>query len=110
MDGVMSSGGSDFEERFFKLLLDRMDKQDETLKKHGSKLEQIHEQTQKTNGRVTKLESQVNQPRVISDAAIKKNLPSPWRDPKVIQIFLYLSIALLLLVSAAVKFDVGRVL
>lgn len=33
-----------------------------------------------------------------------------WKDPKVIQIILYLALALLLLVGAALRFDVSRLL
>lgn len=41
--------GTDFENRFFDLLMDRMDKQD-------AKLDEIHKQVRYTNGRVTALE------------------------------------------------------
>lgn len=40
----------------------------------------------------------------------KKDLPPIYRDPKVIQAVLYLSIALMLLVAAAVRFDVSTLL
>ena len=43
---------TDFEDRFFDLLMGKLDDQDELLK-------EIAEQTKKTNGRVTKLEREV---------------------------------------------------
>ena len=47
---------------------------------------------------------------VVKGEPSKKDLPPFYRDPKVIQTILYLSITLMLLVAAAVKFDVGKLL
>lgn len=85
------------EDRLWSMLFDRMDKQDIELR-------EIKTQTRKTNGRVTKLENKVFSPLE------KRDLPAGWRDPKVIQIGLYVALAFLLLVAAVTKFDIGGLL
>lgn len=93
------SSSTDFESRYFDLLIDRLDKQDEVQEK-------ILEQVRYTNGRVTKLEETVHN----TPPPAKKDLPSVLRDPKFLQIVLYLSLALLLVIAAFTGFDIKGLL
>ena len=69
-----------------------------------SKIDANTKVTEKTAKRVSDLE------QMASGEPIKKDLPPIYRDPKVIQTALYLSIAVMLLVAAAVRFDVSKLL
>ena len=64
----------------------------------------VKTQAEKTNGRVTRIENDMyNTPKA-------KDLPPWYRDPKYVQIFLYLAIAFVLLVGAATQVDVRELL
>lgn len=68
--------------------------------------EEVKNQAIETNSRVLKLEAEVF-PEINLK---KKDLPPFYRDPKFIQVLLYSSLALLLLVAAATRFDIGKLL
>ena len=96
--------GTDFEGRVFDLLIDRLDKQDEALK-------DILTQVRYTNGKVIKLRSDVDAlQRDVQAVPKKKDLPEVLRDPKVLQVALYLSLAALLLVATFTGFDLTGLL
>lgn len=107
MDAVMTrrqSTGNDFESRFFDLLMDRMDKQD-------SKLEEIHSQTKRTNGRVTKLEGKVSVLEEAAEPSPKTIRETPlYKDPQVLKIVSYVALGLLLLIAAVTNYDITSLL
>lgn len=74
------------------------------LKANTSLTREVKTQAEKTNGRVTKLEEEV------FGKVKAKDLPNVWRDPKVISIVFNVSLAVLILVIAATKVDVGVLL
>lgn len=103
---------SDFEGRFFDLLNETVSDIKDSIKDLKGDVQsntritqQIHEQAKATNGRVTALEKEV------FHAVQAKDLASSfWKDPKVLQIAVYLSLAILLLVAAWVRFDIEKIL
>lgn len=95
---------SDFEERFYDLIQDSLERLENGLATNTNLTEQTKRQAERTNGRVDKLEKEVFGKVKPSD------LPPIYRDPKVISIVFNISLAILILIVAATKVDVGGLL
>lgn len=94
----------DYENRFFQLLLDKIDGLEGKVDSNTKLTQQTHEQAKKTNSRVDKLDAEVF-------GKIKpQDLPPIWRDPKVISIAFNISLAVLVLIIAATKVNVTELL
>lgn len=100
----MSTMATDYKDRYFNNL-------DKTLGRIESKVDantqltlRVKEHAEKTNGRVGVLEKEVFGKIKPSD------LPPFYRDPKVISIVFNISLAILILVAAATKIDLTRLL
>lgn len=91
------SPSTDFESRY-------LDGLEDDIKAIRTTLDEVLVQTQKTNGRVTKLEEHV------FDTPAKKDLPSVLRDPKFLQIVWYLSLAVLLIAASVTGFNITGLL
>lgn len=89
------SPGTDFESRYFDLLIDRLDRQDDLLAA-------IHQQTQKTNGRVTKLEGSTSK----LEAKVFKSIVPWYSDTRLLYIAGVCVMVFLLIVAAVLKVQV----
>lgn len=87
----------DYKDRFFDSLV-------EDIKEIKSDTGSIRSDLKKLNSRTAKLEGEVY------NQVARKDLAPIWKDPKVIQVVLYLSLALLILVAAATRVDLGGLL
>lgn len=98
------SSPNDFESRYFDLIQDGFNRLEGKVDANTKLTEATHEQAQRTNGRVDKLEKEVF-------GKIKpQDLPEWWRDPKIISILFNVSLVILVLVVAATKVDVADLL
>lgn len=107
MDTAMSDEWKDkyFDEKF-KNLASSITSIHREVQTNTKLTQQVKEQASEIGSRVIKLEGAVFPEEKLQ----KKDLPPFYRDPKTIQVFLYLSLALLLLVAAATRYDVGKLL
>lgn len=106
MEMTMSDEWKDkyFEEKF-KNVTDAVSGVRADIRKNTSLTEEVKKQAEATNGRVLKLEDTVYKQKPNAS-----NLPPFYRDPKVIQIGVYVALAGLLLVAAATRVDVTGLL
>lgn len=95
---------TDFKERYFNNLDQTLSRIENKVDANTSLTEQVKNHAEHTNGRVTKLE------KTVYGREQRSDLKAIWKDPKVIQIALYLSLTLLLAVAALSRFDVSKVL
>lgn len=102
---------NDFENRFFDMLQQKLNTLDKAWSRVERKLDantiltrEVKYQAEKTNGRVTKLEDEVFGKVKTTD------MPPFWRDQKVMALLVNISLAILVLVIAATKVDVGVLL
>lgn len=109
----MDQAMTDYKDRFFDQLVKTVDRIEQKVDKNTILTEQVKTQAENTNGRVDDLEKRADKHEVdLSKLSRKpinpKNLTVWYRDPAVLRILTYLSLALLLLVGAAIKVDIGR--
>ena len=92
---------SDFENRYYDLLQDSMDRLETEVKYNIKLTEQVKHQADRTNGKVEALEKEVFNKIKPSD------LPPMWRDPKVLSTIFNISLAILVLIAAITRVNVS---
>lgn len=128
----------DFEDRFFSAQQHQFDRFEIKLDRNTDIAKEALTEAKLTNSRVTHLEENVNanlkEAHERSSKALERadrvherlvdmeniivpnkppepeDLPTWWRDPKVITIVSYVALAFLILVAAATRFDLGGIL
>ncbi|WP_425005744.1 hypothetical protein [Mycolicibacterium sp. S3B2] len=86
---------------FIKWLEEKFDNLTGQIKENTEVTKEVRKEQKSVTDRLVKLEGEVFS---------EKKLPPFYRDPKVIQTFLYIALAFLLLVAAVTKFDIGAIL
>lgn len=90
------SPGTDFESRYFDLLIDRLDRQDD-------KLESILAQTEKTNGKVVRLRTDVDD---LQAKALIATKPTWYSDTKLQYIAGICVMVFLLIIAAVLRVEI----
>lgn len=111
----MENTMTDYKDRFFDQLVKTVDRIEHKVDANTELTQQVKTQAENTNGRVNDLEKRADQHELsISKLTRKpinpKNLTAWYRDLAVLRILTYLSLALLLLIGAAIKVDIGSLI
>lgn len=106
---------TDFKDRYFDNLDKTLTRIETNLKENTDLTHEVSKKQDYTNGRVDDLEKRADKIEVdfskLSRKPINpKNLTTWYRDPAVLRILTYLALAFLLLVGAAIKVDIGKLI
>lgn len=99
MENIMPSEKDKY---FLKWLEEKFDNTDSKIDANTKLTKEVRKEQKAANDRLSALEKEV--------FPATKNLPPWYRDPKIIQIIMYIALAFLLLVAAVTRFDVGKLL
>lgn len=94
---------TDFEERFYDIIQNALNRLENKIDANTKLTEKVRQQAELTNSRTNKLEAEVFGKVKPSD------LPTWYRDPKVLSIVFNISLAVLVLIIAATKVDISSI-
>jgi hypothetical protein len=99
---------SEFEDRYFGLLQDSMDRLEKKIDDNTKLTEQVSRKQDYTNGKVAQNIKDIGELQKEVFGKIKpSDLPPIWRDPKFLSIVFNVSLAVLVLIAALTRIDIG---